>query len=143
MPGEDLASPASALVASDMAQVILTGLAAVGTILLSDRPNAAQPVKTAGNRRMWFSNLFLDLLDTSFHHGDLLNASRTWANGAGSSRWSPKNAGHMDPIISPRNAGISGSTGQQLPLLQPLLYRLHVINKHVRTQEVEKKPFRQ
>lgn len=35
-----------------------------------------------------------------------------------------QNAGHMDPIISPWSTGISESTGQQLPLLQPLLYRL-------------------
>lgn len=49
-------------------------------------------------------------------------------------------AGHMDSIISPWSAGISESTGQQLPLLQPLLYghrvfltQLHNINKCVYT----------
>lgn len=40
-----------------------------------------------------------------------------------------RTAGHMDPIISPWSTGISESTGQQLPLLQPLLYR-HTVFSH-------------
>lgn len=38
-------------------------------------------------------------------------------------------AGHMDPISSPWSTGISESAGQQLPLLQPLLYG-HTVFSH-------------
>lgn len=123
-----------------MSKVILVGLAA-GTILWNNPPNPTRGrksgtgdvhVTSVWTRLYGFSSQWpvkcIEVQEINPSNGAHILVVEPGPTGlaAVALAWT---ASHMDPIISPWSNGISESAGQQLPLLQPLLYG-HTVFSH-------------